>query len=270
MIGVISSGCSQIKFAYEYDYRYVFHKIDGLFDLNDQQADLCRQSIKKFHDWHRKSELPKYIECLKEIRSLVAVGFGREQIDQIMSQLDQYKLNAINKLIPPAGSFLTTLSHAQIYKAERKIIKKAIGIEKQRAGARQATIETIEKKVKSRIQYFLGSLTNEQAKMVSEFALTEIEIDKLRVRHRRENHRFFFEQIKRNNTIPANLSLLRQVWIEAYGENDPAYGEIKHTYRNQYGNLIMGVQLSLTDDQKKHLLKQLKNLISDLESLNRK
>ena len=270
IISMMYSGCRHVKLAYEYDYRYIFHKINSLFDLNDQQADLCRHSIKMFHAWHRKSELPKYIECLNDIRYSVEKGFNPDQVDLAMRQMDQFKLSSIEKLIPTASTFLSTLSRAQIYKAERKILKKEKGNNIQGAVVSRAHIENIRKKTKARLQYILGRLTNEQLKMISEFALTSMDTYLIRLRHRNETHRFFFEQIIAENTVPTNIDLLRQVCIEAYGDNDPTYAKIRYQYRNLYRSLIMRIQESLTSGQKQYFLRQLKNLIRDLESLNRK
>ncbi len=128
---ILLEGCSTVKLAYNYDYLYVLHEIDSTLDLKASQEKLCKQYIKQFHSWHRKKELPKYIDYLKRVRLLIKKGFNRDQLDQLYSRFDQLRVNSTIKLIPFASDFLTKLDKTQINKLESVFIDKNKEIEDQ-------------------------------------------------------------------------------------------------------------------------------------------
>ncbi len=248
---IILEGCSTVKLVYDYDYWYVLHKIDSTFDLEASQEELCKQYIKQFHSWHRKKELPKYIDYLKRIRLLIEMGFDQDQLDQVYSRFDQLRVNSTIKLIPLASDFLTKLDRTQINRLEKVFINENKEIEDQIAMVSSVKQEKLFKKTEARVEDWIGTLTEKQIRMISEFAMTSPDFNIIRLSHRKEGQQIFLEQIRRTNTIHSNEALLTELWINAYGENDSNYCKQRKIYHDNYKNLITGLHKSITTDQKK-------------------
>lgn len=265
---IFFEGCSTVELAYDYDYWYVLHKIDSTFDLKASQEKLVRKYLIQFHSWHRKNELPKYIDYLERIRLFIGLGFNRDQLDQMYARFDQLRVDSTVKLIPFASDFLTKLDQEQINRLEKVFLYKNKEIEDEIALELNVKQEKLFQKTKNRVEDLIGTLTEKQIRLISEFAMNISDFDIIHLSHRKEGQQMFMEQIRRTNTIHSNEALLTELWINAYNENDSDYCKQRIIYRDKNKNLIMDLRKSITTDQKNLLLKRLKELINDFKELH--
>ena len=114
------AGCSMLKLGYSQASTLVFRWLDGYVDFNEAQAERVRAALDEAMTWHRRSQLPDYVELL--VRAQVeAVGdatpermcaWGRELRARI-DPVAQY-------LAPTIAEVAFTLTPAQIAHIEKR------------------------------------------------------------------------------------------------------------------------------------------------------
>ena len=62
--------CSSTKLAYNYADFFVLNWFESYIDLNESQRSDFKKRVEIFFVWHRKSELPKVILFLEDIKTI--------------------------------------------------------------------------------------------------------------------------------------------------------------------------------------------------------
>jgi hypothetical protein len=114
------AGCSMLKLGYSQASPLVFRWLDGYVDFDDAQAERVRAALDEAIAWHRRSQLPDYVELLARAQAEAAgdatpermCAWGRELRARI-DPVAQY-------LAPTIAEIALTLTPAQIAHIEKR------------------------------------------------------------------------------------------------------------------------------------------------------
>ena len=114
------AGCSMLKLGYSQASPLVFRWLDGYVDFDDAQAERVRAALDEAMAWHRRSQLPDYVELLARAQAEAAgdatpermCAWGRELRARI-DPVAQY-------LAPTIAEIAFTLTPAQIAHIEKR------------------------------------------------------------------------------------------------------------------------------------------------------
>ena len=114
------AGCSMLKLGYSQASTLVFRWLDGYVDFNEAQADRVRAALDEAMAWHRRSQLPDYVELLVRAQAEAAgdatpermCAWGRELRARI-DPVAQY-------LAPTIAEVALTLTPAQVAHIEKR------------------------------------------------------------------------------------------------------------------------------------------------------
>ena len=77
---LLLGACSMIEFGYSQAPFFLANRIDDAFDLDSRQMDALRSELRRFHDWHREQEIPRYEALLSAAAERVHEGVTRADV----------------------------------------------------------------------------------------------------------------------------------------------------------------------------------------------
>ena len=108
------AGCSATRLVYnQLDWAIVW-SLNGFFDLNDEQETQLRDAVARNLEWHRRTQLPRYAQFLRELDREFAGNVSVETLarryDETIVFWDEFILHAI----PDISVFFLSLDQTQI------------------------------------------------------------------------------------------------------------------------------------------------------------
>lgn len=111
---LLLSGCSAVKVAYNNAPTLTYWWMDTEFNFNDSQTQSLKDKLAAFHLWHRKQELPQYLETLRQLQALMNGPATSEQVCNIWSQAFEHAQRLGEEAAKPMSSIVVTLTPKQL------------------------------------------------------------------------------------------------------------------------------------------------------------
>jgi Family of unknown function (DUF6279) len=124
LAALVLAGCSVLRIGYSQAPMLAYFWIDGFVDINEAQRPPLRESIDRWFDWHRRTEMPRYAALL--VRAQREVMEPRLTTDQLCAWRDeaQRRLDAaLDEATPAIAALMVSLTPEQIRHMERKLAK---------------------------------------------------------------------------------------------------------------------------------------------------
>ena len=117
------TGCSALRLGYANGPQLAWWWIDGYFDFNREQAPQVKQTLDKWFEWHRGSQLPGYVALLASARQQVTEPATPALVcrwqDRIREQLEP----ALARAILDFADVVPGIGDAQLKHLEQKYAK---------------------------------------------------------------------------------------------------------------------------------------------------
>jgi hypothetical protein len=245
-------------------------EVEEYVNLDKSQQKQFDALVEKFLVWHREVELPKYSAQLQELLQLLQQD--KLTTELWVSQVDQAKAHwfrIFHFLLPELVPLMASLSDVQVTEIIAQLKKEEQELSDEYAGKSQA--ELIEKSDKSLIEQaddWLGSLTDEQKVLIHQNNSQRLATLDMWLEYRHEWLRVFEQALSRRD----NSHLLTQNMIMLMTQPDNLKSEIhkqkllKNT--ENFGALLINLNHTLQDKQRKKFNKKLNALINDLNELS--
>jgi truncated hemoglobin YjbI len=270
LILLLSLNACSTKVSYFFLDWAIEWEVEEYVSLDRSQQKQFDAIVKKFLVWHREVELPKYSAQLQELLQLL-------QQDQLttelwVSQVEQAKAHwfrIFHFLLPELVPMMASLSDEQVTEIIAQLKKEEQELSDEYAGKSQA--ELIAKSDKSLIEQaddWLGSVTDEQKSLIHQNNSQRLATLDMWLEYRHEWLRVFEQALSRRD----NSHLLTQNMIMLMTQPDNLKSEIhkqkllKNT--ENFGALLINLNHTLQDKQRKKFNKKLNVLIDDLNELS--
>jgi truncated hemoglobin YjbI len=270
LILLLSLNACSTKVSYFFLDWAIEWEVEEYVSLDRSQQKQFDAIVKKFLVWHREVELPKYSAQLQELLQLL-------QQDQLttelwVSQVEQAKAHwfrIFHFLLPELVPMMASLSDEQVTEIIAQLKKEEQELSDEYAGKSQA--ELIAKSDKSLIEQaddWLGSVTDEQKSLIHQNNSQRLATLDMWLEYRHEWLRVFEQALSRRD----NSHLLTQNMIMLMTQPDNLKSEIhkqkllKNT--ENFGALLINLNHTLQDKQRKKFHKKLNVLIDDLNELS--
>ena len=257
-------GCSTVRFAYENADAYVRWQAGRYLDLEGEDADELDDRIDEFHAWHRATALPKYVTLADQASQRFADGLSRGDLvwgyDALRAQARE-SLHKAGELLAP---LLDRLTPEQVSQIERRIAEdnRQFYRDNLRGSERQRR-ERRAKNVVNRLEDWVGKLTPAQLKRVREYAERAPMADELRDRDRKRLQKDVVAILRAREArtrLPARLAHWEQ-------GREPEYVKALDAWREQYFDLLIDLDRSLSAEQRKRALGHLQRYARDFAAL---
>ncbi len=129
IIGVLAaaplllSGCSALRLAYNQADNVAYWWLDAYVDFDDAQSVRMRQDVAAWFDWHRRNQLPDYVQLLTRVRAEVAEPVTPAQVCQWNDEGTRRLDLALEQAVPALAQLALSLQPDQLDHIERHYAK---------------------------------------------------------------------------------------------------------------------------------------------------
>jgi hypothetical protein len=267
-ISVFASGCT-IKLAYNFLDWGLYWQMEDYVKFNRDQSSLVKDELSKLVDWHRSDELPKYADQLEKLSNGLENGLTVEQLDDTYNSLSIGWQRIVIKTLPAATDIMSKLTDQQVNDFFE------ILIEEEQDDARDIERDTEETLSEERAEYLskkisdlIGKLNDEQKTLIVQWAPRIQPTAQLSLDHTIQ------WRIKMQSTMVErqNKQQLEETLLVLFANPDQLWSDEyrRAIEKNQHlvMQLIFDINQTLTDKQRRKLVRKLNSFIEDLRDLS--
>ena len=159
----ILTGCSAGRLAYGNGETLSYWWVDSYIDLDAQQGAAAKASIASLFEWHRRTQLPEYVQWLGMIEKRLQGPATAEYIDADVAGLKQRLRRMTERAAPALADLAMALQPAQIDRLRSKL---ASGNEAYRGEHVEGDVVERQdrrfRKVLKQAEYWFGDFTDAQ------------------------------------------------------------------------------------------------------------
>lgn len=116
-------GCSALRLGYNQAPELAYWWLDGYVDFDEAQTLRTREGLRRWFDWHRRTQLPDYAQLLARAQVEVLGDATPDQACRWWDRLRERADLALGEAMPHAAEVLPLLGTAQIRHVERRQAK---------------------------------------------------------------------------------------------------------------------------------------------------
>ena len=257
--------CSSTKLAYNYADFFVLNWFESYIDLNESQRSDFKKRVEIFFVWHRKSELPKVILFLEDIKFRYKGGLKKEDISWISDQSKTFLGRILNHIDEDLVAILLTISDSQVLHAKEAMLEKEDDwlIEQSKM-----TSDELHSHVLSRLYEFLedwmGSLEVHQKKQIAAWVKTDPNWILIKLRNREKFQNDLIDILKYKHLLKDNIySWIRYPsshWTQEYTRNI-------EDKKKEWETVTFKIDSNSLPRQRKRVLIRLDELIEDFRDI---
>lgn len=266
------SGCSS-QFVYNNMDWMIHWYLDDYIDLTKPQKKIFDEKFEVWHGWHRQEELKNYAAQLREIRDIVETGnVDQEKIQHHFDQVRGHWISLRNRISPDLSPMAQTLSQEQVaalfdtLEKENKKREEELDESEQLSDAERAKerLSGLEDNLKE----WTGKLSSEQLQIVQAYSPRFESTARHWLQYRRHVQslaRTLFEQKDSNPNFEQDLLNLMS--------NPESHRHAELVEKNDannvlYSQMVVEFGATLSQKQKKRLLRKIDGYIEDFEELS--
>ena len=266
---VFLAGCSATRIVYnKLDWILVWY-ISDFFTLDDAQQDHLETVVERNLEWHRRDQLPKYAQLLREIER----NFSADVVT--LEMLERYHAHSmvlwdefIVQITPDMTEFFRTLSQEQIDEFIANLEESNQDLWEEYAG--KTPEERLERRQKSTIkgiERFFGRLSDEQQELIHSYqaSLHDVSLDWMA--SRRQWQQDFRDLIVERPPEPEFSDQMMRLMLEPNSDDSPEYRRRVEENRQTIMAMMVALSADLTDKQRKRFSKNLKKNSRNFEIL---
>ncbi|MFT6758053.1 MAG: hypothetical protein ACJA0M_001939, partial [Chitinophagales bacterium] len=244
-------------------------QMEDYVKFNRDQSSLVKDELSKLVDWHRSDELPKYADQLEKLSNGLENGLTVEQLDDTYNSLSIGWQRIVIKTLPAATDIMSKLTDQQVNDFFE------ILIEEEQDDARDIERDTEETLSEERAEYLskkisdlIGKLNDEQKTLIVQWAPRIQPTAQLSLDHTIQ------WRIKMQSTMVErqNKQQLEETLLVLFANPDQLWSDEyrRAIEKNQHlvMQLIFDINQTLTDKQRRKLVRKLNSFIEDLRDLS--
>lgn len=249
--------------------------IQDLVSLDDDQRSDLRSWLEGTLQWHRRSELTRYVTFLRDLAGTVARPGNPAVYQGIESQVEEFGARVVEQAAPDAARLLMRLTPEQLREFESNLAEKSKerNEDNLKALADGKWHEKRARDIEKQLKRWTGSVTKEQEQLIARqserFDSTTADWLESQARWRKAMFGALQQRFTAGQSPAAVeeriLALLRKPesqWTSAY--------QSKATQnREQSLAVLAALDASLTPTQRSHLQRELTELAQQLEVMTR-
>lgn len=269
LLMLLLAGCSTVKLLYDrMDWLLPWY-IGRYVDLSDDQQELLDQRLTGLHDWHRRTQLPRYADWLRELGDDLADGLSPAELDHHERRLAHSWGELMRRLAPDMAAVLATLSMEQrdqlfesLAERNRRYQRRYVDPSPQRVAERRS------EQTRERLEYWLGGITAEQTAIIRDWSRRFAPLGEHNLAFRRHWQQQLRGLVDGRATADFGPSLA--VLLTAPEDGQPVtLADTRSRIRALTRELLLALDQSLSSRQRQHLLDRLAALAGDFEQLAR-
>ena len=267
LLAILLSGCSIAKLTYAHSDWLVLRKMDAYLNLTPEQKTAASQRLKHRLEAHRQQELPGYLSYLRRTRTLVEDGVDQAEAEFIIRRGRALTTVSLERTLPTIAQTLSGISPAQIEHLERHFDKVNRRFRKKylQSSERERFLRSVERTTR-RIEHWTGRLSEDQRQRVTQLRAAFPRSGDAWLDYNQAMQQRLLALLREDADAETLSRFLNDWWIKLEGRtaslrqgNDESFEALK--------NLVVEVDASLSNSQRRFLLRRLDNYIRQVEEL---
>ena len=263
--GVVLSGCSAMRLAYDNADTYLRWRAGSYFDLHGDAGDELDERIDAFFDWHRAKALPHYARLSEEAATRLGDGLSPDDLvwgyDALMLQARESLRTAATQVAP----MLDRMSAEQIGYFERRLAEDNRKFARENLKGSEAERRARRaKRMKDRLEEWVGRLTQAQVERVKLYAERAPLTDEFRDRDRRRLQAEILGMIRKQEA-GRRLPELAAHWQAG---RDRAFVAANEAWRKEFYALLLDLDRLLTPAQRAKAVANFRRYAEDFAFLS--
>ena len=262
---IILFSCSSTKLAYNYADFFVLNWFESYIDLNESQRSDFKKRVEIFFVWHRKSELPKVILFLEDIKFRYKGGLKKEDISWISDQSKIFWDRILNHIEEDLSAFLLTISDSQVLQAKEAMLEKEDDwlIKQSKMTSDELHFHVL-KRLYEFLEDWMGNLEAHQRKQIAAWIKADPNWISIKLRNREKFQNDLIDILKYKHSLKDNIySWIRYPssrWTQEYKKN------IKDKKR-EWEEITFKIDSNSLPRQRKRVIIKLDELIEDFRDI---
>ena len=257
--------CSSTKLAYNYADFFVLNWFESYIDLNESQRSDFKKRVEIFFVWHRKSELPKVILFLEDIKFHYKGGLKKEDITWISDQSKTFLDRILTHIDEDLAAVLLTISDSQVLQAKEAMLEKEDDwLIKQSKMTSDELHSHILKRLYEFLEDWMGNLEAHQRKQIAAWIKADPNWISIKLRNREKFQNDLIDILKYKHSLKDNIySWIRYPsshWTQEYKKN------IKDK-KKEWEEITFKIDTNSLPRQRKRFIIKLDELIEDFRDI---
>ena len=262
------ASCSAVRMAYDNADTALRFMASSYLELDPEQAEDMRQRIVRFHEWHRRNELPAYAALMRSASERAARGINAEDVTWGLASVRARYRNFAVKAVEDAAPVLVTLSPGQVEALERKFTDNNEKFQRDFLPRDDAERRRAQgKRMLERFRDFAGDLTPGQEARIELFVLAHQDHVVLRFEDRRQWQREMVAAIRTRRDARQLGATLAEIFSKPERRRTEAFIRNDKAWDDDLGQLIVELDRSLSPKQRAHVVRRLSDYASDFAAL---
>jgi hypothetical protein len=240
--------------------------VGTLVSLDDRQSSDLRTWLAQTLQWHRKSELGRYATFLRQLSTQIARPSDRAAYQRMFGQVEGFVTDFAEQTAPQATRLLLELTPAQVEEflanlEDKSRKRSAESLQEIRNGSWQANRV---KETQRQVKRWTGTVTEEQKALVREMSQQIQPTTQEWLESQQQWRTALRDAFSNRGTAEERiLQLLRQPdsqWTVQYKTKESSN-------REHVLSMLIALDASLTQAQRRHMQRELNDLAERLEAL---
>lgn len=268
--GLVIAGCAT-KVAYNFLDWAISWKVQRLVSLDGEQKDQAKAAIRKFHSWHRKTQLPQYAAYLEGLQE--RLNKGKLNADDIHAETDKVQLlldQSLEYVLPDVVMVLSQLDQAHttellnsIEEEREEYIDEHVDI------SRNEQMQKRYDKFKDHFKDWLGKPSSKQKKQIKDWVKSLEPYEALSAKQQKTWQQEIAKLLaQRQDTEVLGKGLRKLMFYRTDNWDEELENVMDRNQARTYA-LIADLLNTMSDDQRRHLNKKIDDFIEIFNELSR-
>lgn len=166
---VLLAGCSAFKLGYRQGPALTHWWLDGYLDFDDAQSQRVKAELRRWFDWHERSQLTVYAEHLARAQAESQQPVTPEQLCRWNDSTRDLLQPAIERILPAAADVVLSLSPAQLQRLDARFVQQTQELRERLAQPDpQLRLQEATQRTLKRFEGFYGRLNEAQRAIVED------------------------------------------------------------------------------------------------------
>ncbi len=271
VLAVALGGCGGVmRIAYNHGDIALRMMAYEYFDLQGDQQEVFKTQLARFHDWHRREELPLYAGAFQGSADRLARGLTREDVLWGAAVVrDRYR-SIVAQAADEGAPVLATFGPDNYAALAKKLADNNQKFAKEYLAGDQAKRDRARAKwLEERFEFFIGDLSDSQRALIVRFVQMQPRMSEVRFNDRKRRQQEFVQLVKEQQSSPELAERLRGFFLNWERDRGPEHAQLAREWEDRLVQLALEIDRTLTPEQRQRAVQRFESLAEDCRALAR-
>jgi hypothetical protein len=239
-------------------------------DLQGEQQEVLKAQLARFHEWHRREELPAYAAMFQSAANRVARALAREDVIWATAAIRARYRSTVAQAAEEGAPVIARLGPDNYAALEKKLAEDNRKFAQEYLAGDQAARDRARAKwLEERFEFFVGDLTDAQRALIGRFVRSQPQLTEVRLNDRKRRQQEFLQLVKEHRASPALAERLRWFFLDWEHDRGPEHARLAREWEDRLVELALEIDRTLTADQRRRTVERFESLAEDCRVLAR-